>query len=281
MVLCGLSPEELQTQADAFGWFHTIDLGRGVVTKGLTKHSYTPDQLPPVAGRSVLDIGAWDGRYSFMAESQGASRVVALDHYAWGVDIPRREEYWRQCTEAGVLPDLDRDTTDFWQPDLPGRRGFDFAHEALGSEVEPVLADFADMDLDELGEFDVVFYLGVLYHMPEPLTALKRVRQVTKLVAAVETEALHIPTHDSARLMEFHGGNQLGNDFGNWYVPTLEALRELCFAAGFGRVEVLIGTPKEGPDPSAPLRARAGYRVRRVFQQPEPVHYRALVHAFT
>ena len=62
------------------------------------------------------------------------------------------------------------DATDFWLPDLPGRRGFDFAHAALGSRVEPVVADFATVDLHALGAFDVVLYLGVLYHMKEPLT---------------------------------------------------------------------------------------------------------------
>ena len=37
-----------------------------------------------------LDIGAWDGRFSFLAEKAGAARVVALDHYAWGVDFDAR-----------------------------------------------------------------------------------------------------------------------------------------------------------------------------------------------
>ena len=37
-----------------------------------------------VAGKSVLDIGAWDGWFSFEAERRGASRVLATDHYCWG-----------------------------------------------------------------------------------------------------------------------------------------------------------------------------------------------------
>ena len=116
-----LSPEQLQSRADEIAWFHTIDVGRGLVTRGLSVIALSPSDLPAVSSQSVLDIGAWDGRYSFMAEQAGASRVVAQDHYAWGVDFVAREAYWRECTERGVLPDHRRDTTDVWQPDLPGR----------------------------------------------------------------------------------------------------------------------------------------------------------------
>ena len=99
----------------------------------------------------MLDIGAWDGYYSFEAERRGASRVVALDHYAWGVDFGARGAYWNECMAQGVLPDHERDTTDFWRPEPAGRRGFDFARQALDSKVEPVLADFMTADLDGSG----------------------------------------------------------------------------------------------------------------------------------
>ncbi|MGH3579377.1 MAG: hypothetical protein ACRDU0_17710, partial [Mycobacterium sp.] len=160
-------------EVDAIPWFHSIDLGNGVVTKGVSEAQIPDDRFPSFGGLSVLDIGAWDGYYSFMAERLGASRVVALDHYAWGVDIMARGEYWTDCAAAGTLPDQSRDLTEFWRPELPGRRGFDFAAAALGSRVEPRLADFATMDLSGLGAFDVVLYLGVLYHMKEPLTCLE------------------------------------------------------------------------------------------------------------
>lgn len=286
-MLSELSPEQLQSRADEIAWFHTIDLGRGVVTKGASVLNLGPSDLPPLSGRSVLDIGAWDGRYSFMAEREGASRVVALDHYAWGIDFGAREAYWRECAERGELPDHHRDVTDFWLPDLPGRRGFDFAHEALQSSVEPVVADFATVDLDELGTFDVVLFFGVLYHMQEPLTALKRVRVLTTKVAAIETEAMHLPMQTEKSFMEFHAGNELGNDFGNWYVPSIEALKSLCFAAGFSRTEVIRGAPvgqhvQSQPRPSAVTRLR--HVVRPVPPTPPAVppivRFRALVHAY-
>ena len=90
-------------------------------------------------------------------------------------------------------PTSTRDTTDFWRADLPGRRGFDLAHRALESRVEPVVADFTTVDLRELGVFDIVLYLGVLYHMKEPLSCLERLRAVTGQIAVIETVAAQVP----------------------------------------------------------------------------------------
>jgi tRNA (mo5U34)-methyltransferase len=279
-------PEELQAQADAFGWYHTIDLGHGVVTKGISVQETSPGVIPDVSGRSVLDVGAWDGKFSFAAEQAGASRVVALDHYAWGVDFVARGAYWAECIANGTLPDQSRDETDFWRPDLPGQRGFNFAKAALDSKVEPVVGDFQKIDLDELGVFDVVLYLGVLYHMKEPLTCLERLRAVTKEVAVIETEAVHIQGFDREVLMQFHAGSDLRVDFGNWYVPTIEALHNLCRAAGFSEVRTVIGPPPPpaGSEHGPSLRQKVGSRVGGL---PIPVasapslNYRAVVHAFS
>jgi tRNA (mo5U34)-methyltransferase len=277
------SPAELQAQADAFGWYHTIDLGNGVVTKGISVQETSPGVIPDVAGKSVLDIGAWDGKFSFAAEKAGATRVVALDHYAWGVDFVARGAYWEECIRNGTLPDQSRDETDFWRPDLPGRRGFDFAKVALDSKVEPIVGDFQKVDLDELGQFDVVLYLGVLYHMKEPLTCLERLRAVTKEVAVIETEAVHLQGFDNEVLLQFHAGSSLRTDFGNWYVPTIEALHNLCRAAGFSTVRTVVGPPPP-PPPSKPGRRELLARRITKAQPPAPSapsqNYRAVVHAF-
>src|SRR5712691_11038678 len=126
-----------QAEADALGWYHTIDLGNGVVTKGQSDTiPLQGEKFPDVKGKSVLDIGAWDGYYSFEAERRGAARVVALDHYVWCVDFGARTQYWNECKKKGVLPDLDRDEVDFWHESAPGKAGFDFAHAGLDSSVE-------------------------------------------------------------------------------------------------------------------------------------------------
>jgi tRNA (mo5U34)-methyltransferase len=246
-----LSRDELEREVHALGWYHSIDLGDGIRTPGLSKTTpLGPGELPPLEGRSVLDIGAWDGYYSYLAERAGAARVVALDHYAWGVDIAARQAYWDRCAAEGALPDQGKDTTEFWRPELPGKRGFDLANRALDSSVESVVGDFSTMDLDPLGTFDVVLYLGVLYHIKDPLGALERVRSVTRQVAVIETEAIAIPGYESSGLMQFFPGGELNADFGNWYVPTMDALRGLCRAAGFSRVEPISGPPSPPSSPS-------------------------------
>ena len=268
--------EALRASVGELVWHHRIDLGHGVVTPGLGASQEIAEELfPPVAGRTVLDIGAWDGLYSFRAERKGASRVVALDHYAWGVDLVARTAYWDECRARGVLPDHSKDETEFWRGDtLPGRRGFDIAKRALQSKVEPVVADFMTADLDALGTFDVVLYLGVLYHIKEPLAALERVRRVTREVAVVETEAVWIPGFEDTPMATFFPGDELARDYGNWYAPNVAALVGWCRAAGFSSVEVVKGPPAF--EPSHPVRRLRWWREGN---HRRPHLYRVVVHA--
>jgi len=276
------SPEQVQASADALTWFHSIDLGHGVVTHGASDPAIPDRCFPDFNGRSVLDIGAWDGYYSFMAEREGAARVVALDHYAWGVDFEARGSYWNECFAQGSLPDHSLDLTEFWRADLPGRKGFEFAATALGSSVVPVVADFATTDLAVLGTFDVVLYLGVLYHMKEPLTCLERLRSVTGGVAVIETEAVHFQHLEHESLAQFYAGGDLHADFGNWFIPTLTGLHSLCRAAGFSSVRTVMGPPAR-PAPPEPFRTRLGRWVggveRRDHLSAPSCRYRAVVHA--
>ena len=88
---------ELRAQADRFRWFHRIDLGHGVVTRGEdeTQRKLATIRMPArLDGLSVLDIGAWDGFFSFEAERRGASRVVAIDPECWR-EPAAREARWR------------------------------------------------------------------------------------------------------------------------------------------------------------------------------------------
>ena len=277
------TPQEHQAEADTFGWCQTIDLGNGVVTKGIDPHEISPGIIPEISGRSVLDIGAGDGKFSFAAEKAGASRVVALDHDAWGVDFVARDSYWEECIRSGTVPDQTRDVTDFWRPDLPGRRGFEFARATLASKVEPLVGDFQEVDLDELGQFDVVLYLDVLHHTEEPLTALERLRTVTKDVAVIETEAVHLQHLDDEVLLQFHAGISGRTHFRTWYVPTIAALHNLCRAAGFARMETIVGPPPPPSDASTSVLQKAVRRASGAGTpeiSPPSQNYRAIVHAF-
>ena len=161
---------------------------------------------------------------------------MALDHYVWSLNLPKHsQEYWREGKECGVAPH----ETPNWQPDkLVGKRGYDTAHKALGSKVETVVGDFMTMDLEPLGTFDVVLFLGVLYHMENPLASLRRVASLSNGVAIIETHAIVVPGYEHLELCEFYSSNQLSGDVSNWWGPNLKALEGMCRAAGFARVEV-------------------------------------------
>ena len=73
----------------------------------------------------------------------------------------------------------------------------------------------------------------------------------------IETEAVHLQGLDDEVLLQFHAGSSLRTDFGNWYVPTIPALHNLCRAAGFRDARTVVGPPPrpaEGPS----LRKKVG-----------------------
>jgi len=281
-----MDADTLRTRVAALDWYHSIDLGRGIVTPGMSKNVVlSGSEFPDVAGKSVLDVGAWDGFYSFLAEQRGAARVVAFDEYAWCLDFHARQRYWDESDRAGLIPDYRKDEDFYDRDQLPGRRPFELAKEALDSKVEPLVGDLLRVDPGELGVFDVVLYLGVLYHMPEPLTALQRLRAVTADggTAVIETEAVAIPDHEDEALGMFWAGKELNEDFGNWWALSEPALHGLCRAAGFRTVET-----RRAPEPTIPMpelpRPWARPQDRRnytdVVEARREIHrYRIVVHA--
>ena len=220
--------EELRKRAESLRWYHTIDLGQGVVTRGVDN---TPERLARVrvpedlSGKTVLDIGAWDGFFSFEAERRRAARVVACDYYAW----------------HGVGWGTGR-----------GKDGFELARMALGSRVEDVSLDVLDLSPEKIGTFDVVFFLGVLYHLPNPLLALERVASVSKGLLILETVVDMVGIGRPAAA--FYPDRELNNDPTNWWGPNHEAVQGMLSSVGFSRVDVIT------PARSAPYRAaRAVY----------------------
>jgi hypothetical protein len=112
--------------------------------------------------------------------------------------------------------------------------------------------------------------------MKEPLTCLERVRAVTREVAVIETAAVRVPGAGPHRLLQFHPGGDLNRDFGNWYVPNVEALCALLRAAGFSRTNVV-----QGPRARPPESLRQALSRRLGPRREEPLEeYRAIVHAY-
>jgi tRNA (mo5U34)-methyltransferase len=244
-------------------WWHSIDLGDGVRTSGrksaeLLQSELAAIDLPDLEGRSVLDIGAWDGFYSFEAERRGARRVVALDYFTWSLDLDAQHGYLERCRLAGETPlPWDR-VPEVWKPEtLPGKACFDTARMALGSDVESVVADFLDVDLDALGTFDVVLFLGVLYHLTDPFGAIRRLAEVTNEVAIIETAGVEAPGNDAEPAFVFFPNDELLGDPTNWWAPNEAALVAMCHAAGFSRVETRLTSRAVAPRRSAMGRVRS------------------------
>ena len=208
-----MTRDELRQRVNALRWYHTIDLGQGLVTRGIDN---TPERLARVrlpeslSGQSVLDIGAWDGFFSFEAERRRASRVVAADYYAWhGVGWGTGE----------------------------GKAAFQLAREVLGSRVEDVDVDVMDLSPERVGSFNVVLFLGVLYHLPNPLLALERVASVTEDLLILETVVDMVGVTRPAAA--FYPGRELSGDPTNWWGPNHAAVQGMLHSVGFTRVEVI------------------------------------------
>jgi tRNA (mo5U34)-methyltransferase len=194
------SPEQID-------WWHQIELPGGYVTPGydMSASKFASLRLPSFEGKTVLDVGAWDGYFSFAAERLGASRVVALDTYAW--------------RKPG------------------GKDGFEYARRALGSSVEDLEVEVLDISPETVGEFDVVLFLGVLYHMRHPLLALERVASVTREMLVVETLADLAYVRSPAAA--FYSWPML-HDQTNWWGPNEAAVKGMLHSVGCERV---VGYP--------------------------------------
>jgi tRNA (mo5U34)-methyltransferase len=227
---------ELRPQVDQLRWFHRIDLGNGVVTPG---EDESADKLARIRmperldGWSVLDIGAWDGFFSFEAERRGAARVVAVDPECW------REPAWG--------------AHGWWT-----RQPFDLARSTLGSSVRDVDIDLADLSPESVGEFDLVLFLGLFYHLPDPWLILRRAASVCRRLMIVET---HADLQDLRRpAMAFYPGEVEG-DPSNWWGPNAPLLEAMLSHEGFGRVEIFAeGRPHRAARAVARRLRRRPYR---------------------
>ncbi len=200
--------------ADEFsesGWYHSIELPDGEVLEGLQTLEQQKERLRrlPIAddlsGKHVLDIGTWDGWFAFEMERRGAD-VTAIDNIE--------------------------------QP------AFYLARDRLGAKVDYRVLDVYQLAAAEIGRFDLVLFLGVLYHLKHPLLGLEKVCEVTRDVAIVESYVIDdglAPAGEpgQAPVMEFYEEGELANRLDNWTGPNTACLLALCRAAGFARVELL------------------------------------------
>jgi tRNA (mo5U34)-methyltransferase len=225
-------PEDatLRTRVQALApWFHNIDLGRGLWTApdhflgdypGFKFRRFA-DALPQdLAGKSVLDIGCNAGFYSVEMKRRGAARVVGIDSDDRYLDQAR--------LASGVL-------------------GFD--------DIE--FRKLSVYDVAALGErFDLVIFMGVLYHLRHPLLALDLIREhvtgdlllfqtmqqgSSDVLQVPEDHPFHLPgTTQSPRYFDNRAypkmhfiEHRFAHDWTNWWAPNAACSQAMLRAAGF------------------------------------------------
>lgn len=143
----------LKKQIDEIKWYHEFDFPGGLKARSSTPDvadhrkfwTFIEKQLDSIdfRNKTVLDIGCWDGFWSFYAEKKGAKRVLATD-----------------------------DQTQNWA----GSSGLKLAHKLYRSSVE-IRDDISVYKLQDLEEkFDIIMCLGVYYHLIDPFYAFAQIR---------------------------------------------------------------------------------------------------------
>lgn len=196
------------------------------------------------SGLRVLDVGCSDGYFSFEMERRGAE-VVAVD----------------------FVPE---DAT-----------GFALARRVLGSRVEYRVDNVYRLSPDRHGTFDVVLFLGVLYHLRKPLAGLDAIRSVLReggslfLATLLIDEFVLLPDGSTTTLQDLnpvlsrvplwqaYPGDSLNGDFTNCFAPNLRALEAALEEA---QLEV------EGTE----VHSMGGYARARAVDDPERARFAAL-----
>lgn len=211
-----LTHAEIQRLIASRTWWHRIEIAPGLVTPGikdtpkeLKERIGLPDRLD---GRTVLDVGAAEGFYSFECERRGAS-VTAVD-----------------------LSPADYS-------------GFGLVRALLGSSARHIHGSVYNLDPVRIGTFDLVLCLGVIYHLRYPLLALDTLYSICKDEMILESQicdryfvrADRTPTtlktfsSELTRLplAQFYPADELNNDITNWWAPNEIGLRKMLETSGF------------------------------------------------
>jgi tRNA (mo5U34)-methyltransferase len=221
---------EIRRRAEALGpWFHNLDLNGVKTAPGhflgdypAVKFKSFAQAIPQdLAGKSVLDIGCNGGFYSLEMKRRGAARVLGVDH---------DEDYLAQAR---------------------------FAAEVNGLDIE--FRRLSVYDVGALGErFDLVIFMGVLYHLRHPLLALDLIyehvagdlllfQSMQRGSREVFEPAPDYPFEATAQFDE-PGWPRLAfverdyaNDPTNWWIPNAACAEAMLRSAGFE----IVGHPED------------------------------------
>lgn len=219
-------------------WYHTIDLGNGIVTPGFidnrpTTHLFgLPEDL---SGKRCLDIGTYDGYWAFEMERRGAAEVVTIDvESPADYDIPRlkRGELLEEATRGKDIEHGWNERATGVGLQFPGD-GFRLAREVLNSRVERKILNVYDLSPEQVGTFDVVLISQLLVRLRDPQTVIENMFSVCRGFAVVAEGYAPELEGFSKPLSAFIGTSSLGI----WWEHSIAAMKEMMRIAGFDPVE--------------------------------------------
>jgi tRNA (mo5U34)-methyltransferase len=201
---------------EEINWFHSIDLGNGVVTRGHKSVALLEDEFnrlqlsaKTLQGERVLDIGCNDGFMSLRCEQLGA-HVIGID---------------------GIYRD-----------------GLKYVREHLKPKFKFYAIDL--MSPSFLGRFDVILYLGVLYHSMYPFEQLLRLASACNQNATLflESEYYDLPGFEHEPTVVFNYEGKIVPDLCSPVFPSIKWIEQTLTRVGFGQVTLLhrVGNASRG-----------------------------------
>lgn len=195
-------------------WWHSMPLPNGDRIKGapldkdLQFKMWRAMQIEDLSGKRVLDIGANDGFFALAASMSGAAEVTAIDQdwETWPANIHYASEIW-------------------------------------GSKLKIVTGDFRAFEFE--GRYDVIFFLGVLYHLEDVFGAMKRLSGLLKNLGVLYIETQMSQIESALPLFEFASdiystvatqdkGNMISAvGLSNYLFPNGLAIRNLAYLFDF------------------------------------------------
>jgi tRNA (mo5U34)-methyltransferase len=209
-------------------WFHSIDLGNGIITKGVKPPEILEMEFDRLGldgkmlqGKRVLDIGCNDGYFSLRCEELGA-RVIAID---------------------GVFRD-----------------GLKYVFKNLKPKFQFYCMDMMNPVFHELGRFDIILYMGILYHNMFPFEHFVRLANscAQNALVFIETEYYNLPGSENNPTIFFDYDAELTGDASSPLFPSIKWIERTLTRVGFPEIAVLNPPPAPGGRGRVTVRARYG-----------------------
>jgi 2-polyprenyl-3-methyl-5-hydroxy-6-metoxy-1,4-benzoquinol methylase len=229
-------------------WYHTIRFPHGLISQGTYDHQPVlkyygfPKSLK---NKSVLDVGAADGFFSFELEKRGAKSILAIDTHKFDGSIGHSDispakinNYLKKYKQFENEKKVFADICQLYQIKAPIR--LLIAKKILKSKVKFRIDSIYNLHSWKK-KFNFVFCGDLIEHLKNPLEALENLVSVSKKFCLIclsnslkSSPLLNLFPKKKKILLEYHG-NEAGGSFFHFPPPTF---KEMCLASGFKKVKI-------------------------------------------